>query len=90
MGDVCNAIKNNCQFIAIVSENRIGFLLFEYKFKNHVQVIDDLELFNGYIDLCFYSEMGDKVDNLYDMDISKFERKKLILESYDRKYFKIC
>ncbi|WP_298524411.1 hypothetical protein [uncultured Methanobrevibacter sp.] len=84
MGDISTAIKNNCQFIAIVSENHIGFLIFEYKFKNHTQLIHDLELFNGYIDLCFYSEKGDEVDQLFNKDISKSARKNLELEIYDR------
>ena len=84
LGDICNALKHNCNLIAIVSENHIGIVIIEYDLGCDKKLIDEFIDFHGYIDICFSFEMDDELFHLKSLHMTEYEKEKFKLEIYDK------
>ncbi|WP_458454626.1 hypothetical protein [Methanobrevibacter sp.] len=84
LSDICTAIKYNCRFIVIVSDNSIGIIVNDFNLSFKKDFIEDYIFFNGYIQLCVDFEKSNELDQLDSMNLNSNERKKLENEIFDR------
>lgn len=84
LGDICKALKCNCNLISVVSENHIGIVLIEYNSNCDKKLIDEFFLFHGYLDICFAFERHDELSYLQSLQITDEEKEMMKLEIYDK------
>ena len=84
LGDICQALENNCSLISIVSENHIGMVVIEHDASCDKNLVEEFTLFHGYLDLCFKFERNDELNKLRLLQINEDKKEKLKLEAYDK------
>lgn len=84
LGDICKALKHNCNVISIVSENHIGIIILGYGKPCDEKFVYEFENFHGYLDICFNFEKTDVINKLELLDIPDDEKEKIKLEIYDK------